>query len=60
MIRRLTVVPHDCIQSIELTDGPLQRRLDLATFKVHSVTGQITPVAKNVTRNDAKQLLSNY
>lgn len=60
MIRRLTIVPHNCIQSIELTDGPLQRRLDLATLKIHSVTGQITPVAKNVTRNDAKQLLSNY
>lgn len=60
IVRRLTLVPHNCIQSIELSDGPVQRKLNLATLKLGSVAGEITPVAKNIAREDAKRLLASY
>ena len=60
LTRRLTVVPHDCIQSVELSCGPLQRKTGLATLKLHSVEGQITPQAKNIDRDNAKKLLALY
>lgn len=41
--RRLDVVPHARTQSSELWQGPLQRRLGLATFELHSTPGPVRP-----------------
>ncbi|MCP3427320.1 PH domain-containing protein, partial [Rothia sp. AR01] len=40
--RRLAVVPHAKVQSLRLTAGPLDRRLDLADVQLHSVGGPVT------------------
>lgn len=58
--RRLTVVPHNCVQSVELKEGLMQRRLHLATVSFHSVAGQIVPRAKNISAEQAHQLISQY
>lgn len=58
--RRLTVVPHNCVQSVELKEGLLQRRLRLATVSLHSVAGQIAPRAKNISAEQAHQLIAQY
>lgn len=57
---RLTVVPHNCVQSVELKEGLIQRRLHLATVSFHSVAGQIDPRAKNISTERAHQLISQY
>lgn len=41
--RHLDVVPHARAQSSAVRRGPLQRRLDLATFELHSTPGPIRP-----------------
>lgn len=41
--RRLDVVPHARTQSSAVHRGPLQRRLGLATFELHSTPGPIRP-----------------
>ncbi|UFU03510.1 PH domain-containing protein [Ruania suaedae] len=41
--RSLVLVPHERIQSFGITQGPWERRLDLATFAVHSTPGSIVP-----------------
>lgn len=60
LVRRLTVLPHQCIQSIELHEGPLQKRTDLATLTLHSVPGPVSPEAKNISATDARELLTRY
>ena len=42
-VRQLVVVPHERTQSIGLTQGPLQRRLGLATVVLHSTPGPVSP-----------------
>jgi len=55
--RRLDVVPHARTQSLSLTQGPLQRALDLASFAVHSTPGPVTPIAAHLDRRQAAELL---
>lgn len=43
VVRELDVVPHARTQSLGVRQGPLQRRLDVATFVVHSTQGPIAP-----------------
>lgn len=43
LTRTLTVVPHERTQSIGLRQGPLQRRLGLASVDLHSTPGPIAP-----------------
>lgn len=43
VFRRVDVVPHERTQSLGLEQGPLQRRLGLATFVVHSTPGPVSP-----------------
>ncbi|MDM7830440.1 PH domain-containing protein [Cellulomonas edaphi] len=51
VFRQLDVVPHERTQSLGLAQGPLQRRLGLASFVVHSTPG---PVSPSVAHLDAK------
>ena len=48
--REVVVVPHARTQSLGLRQGPVQRRLDLATVILHSTPG---PVAPMLTHLDA-------
>ncbi|OLT48037.1 PH domain-containing protein [Cellulosimicrobium sp. CUA-896] len=57
VFRSLVVVPHERTQSLGLEQGPLQRRLDVATFAVHSTPGPIAPKAGHLDAHDAARLL---
>lgn len=52
LVRRLYVVPHARNQSVRLTQGPLQRRLDLATVHIDTTPG---PVDARFTHRAAKE-----
>jgi putative membrane protein len=56
--RSLDVVPHARTQSLGLTQGPVQRRLDLASFALHSTHGPVSPVAAHLDATMAAQLLA--
>ena len=58
LVRRLVVVPHERTQSIGLNQGPLQRRLGLATAALHSTPGPVTPLVPHLTSADAGALLA--
>ena len=55
--RRLDVVPHERTQSLGLEQGPLQRRLGLASFVVHSTQGKVQPQADHLDGRTAAALL---
>lgn len=55
--RTLDVVPHERTQSLAVTQGPWQRRLNLASFAVHSTPGPVTPVVPHLDAADAARLL---
>jgi putative membrane protein len=57
LVRELDVVPHARTQSLGLQQGPLQRRLGLATFTVHSTQGPVSPSVRHLTGADAAALL---
>lgn len=57
LVRHVTVVPHERTQSLGLNQGPWQRRLDVATFTVHSTPGPIAPTVAHLTSVDAARLL---
>jgi putative membrane protein len=56
--RSLDVVPHARTQSLGVTQGPLQRRLDLASFALHSTPGPVSPVVAHLDAKDAGRLLA--
>ena len=56
--RSMDVVPHARTQSLELRQGPLQRRLDLASFELHSTRGPVRPIAAHLDSALAARLLS--
>jgi putative membrane protein len=56
--RSLDVVPHERTQSLGLTQGPVQRRLGLASFAVHSTSGPVEPVVAHLDARVAAQLLA--
>lgn len=56
--RSLDVVPHARTQSLGVTQGPLQRRLDVASFELHSTPGPVTPVAAHLDTATAARLLA--
>ncbi|NLS10041.1 PH domain-containing protein [Nesterenkonia sp. MY13] len=45
--RRLSMVPHERIQSASLEQGPLARKAKIATLNIHIPAGPITARAKN-------------
>jgi len=55
--RSVVVVPHERTQSIALTQGPVQRRLRLATFVTHSTPGPVTPQVEHLDEHVAAALL---
>lgn len=55
--RELDVVPHARTQSLGVKQGPLQRRLDVATFVVHSTQGPIAPSVAHLPTDVAGDLI---
>lgn len=56
--RQLIVVPHERTQSLGLTQGPIERRMNLGTFVVHSTPGPVVPQVHHLDIQIAKQLLT--
>jgi putative membrane protein len=55
--RRLHVVPHARVQSLQLHQGPLQRRLGLADLLVDSPPGPVKVRARHRDADEARALL---
>jgi len=55
--RQLDVVPHERTQSLGLAQGPLQRRLGLTTFVVHSTPGPVGPRVAHLESARAAELI---
>jgi putative membrane protein len=51
------VVPHERLQSVRLSQGPLQRRLGLATVHVDPTPGPVRPTAAHRDAGEARRLL---
>ncbi|MCH8561023.1 PH domain-containing protein [Nesterenkonia sp. DZ6] len=54
--RQLTMVPHERIQSLSLTQGPLQRRRAIADIFIHSPAGPFAAKLKNQDLDAVKDL----
>lgn len=55
--RETDVVPHARVQSARLSQGPLQRRLGLATVHLDTTPGPVTATAAHREAADARRLL---
>ncbi len=55
-VRRLAVAPHARTQSVRVTQGPWQRKLDLATMHLDSPAGPAKLTALYRAANEARQL----
>jgi putative membrane protein len=55
--RTLTIVPHAKTQSVRLTQGPIQRRLRLATVSVDTTPGPVEAVIRHRPQEQARQIL---
>jgi putative membrane protein len=58
LVRRVAIVPHERTQSLGLVQGPLQRRLGVASFTVHSTTGPVSPQVPHLDGQVARDLLT--
>jgi len=58
LLRRLDVVPHERTQSLSLHQGPLQRRLGLASVALHSTPGPVSPRVDHLAAATASALLA--
>ncbi len=56
--RHLVLVPHARTQSCGLSQGPLQRRLDLVSFTLHSTAGPVSPVLHHLDAAVGARLLA--
>ncbi len=57
-IQRTTdIVPHHKTQSVSLAQGPLQRRLGLATIEVHTPKGPVNARGKNLEAAPARHMV---
>ncbi|WP_100423246.1 PH domain-containing protein [Sediminihabitans luteus] len=56
-VRSTVVVPHERTQSLGLDQGPLQRRLGVASFAVHSTPGPVSPSVAHLDERDAAALI---
>ncbi len=57
-IQRTTdIVPHHKTQSVSLAQGPLQRRLGLATIEVHTPKGPVNARGKNLEAAPARLMV---
>lgn len=57
LLRELDVVPHARTQSCAVWQGPLQRRLGLASFELHSTPGPVKPTVEHLAGDVAAALL---
>ncbi|MBI9116236.1 PH domain-containing protein [Sanguibacter suaedae] len=57
LVRSVVMVPHERTQSIGVTQGPLQRRLDVGTVVLHSTTGPVIPQVVHLAVHDAGVLV---
>lgn len=57
LTRRTAVVPHAKVQSVRLVQGPLQRRLGLASVHLDTAGGRVAAVAAHRDTADAVRLL---
>ncbi|ASR56331.1 PH domain-containing protein [Cellulomonas sp. PSBB021] len=57
VVRQVSVVPHERTQSLGLEQGPVQRRLGLASFVVHSTPGPVAPRVNHLDGRVAAALL---
>jgi putative membrane protein len=55
--REIDIVPHERVQSARLSQGPLQRRLGLATVHLDTSPGPVQPTAHHRDARDARNLL---
>ncbi len=55
--RRLDVVPHERTQSLRLEQGPIQRRLRVASVVAHSTPGPVAPRVEHLDAMVASALL---
>jgi putative membrane protein len=55
--RETDIVPHERVQSARLSQGPLQRRLGLATVHLDTSPGPVHPTAHHRDAQDARNLL---
>ncbi len=58
LYRYVDVVPHVKTQSCGLRQGPLERRLGLATFVLHSTPGPVTPLVPHLEEHAAAALVA--
>lgn len=54
--RTTSVVPHRKTQSVAIRQGPLQRRLSLATVQVHTPPGPVVAHGRNLDASAARQV----
>jgi putative membrane protein len=59
LYRTLTVVPHAKTQSVRLSQGPVQRRLALATVHVDTTPGPVDAVIRHRPELQARQLVED-
>ena len=52
--RTTSIVPHHKTQSVELSQGPLQRRLGVATVQVHSPKGPVDADGRHLRAAEAR------
>jgi putative membrane protein len=57
LVRRTHVAPHTRVQSLRITQGPLQRWLGLADLHVDSPPGPVSVRARHRASSDARALL---
>ena len=58
LIRRLVLVPHERTQSLSVEQGPLQRRLGVASLVVHSTPGPVSPRVPHLGADVAGALMT--
>ncbi|NLT30309.1 MAG: PH domain-containing protein [Propionibacterium sp.] len=56
--RTIDVVPHAKAQSVGIEEGPIQRRLGLATVAVHTTPGPVQWRARHLSRDAARTLVT--
>lgn len=57
LTRRAILVPNARIQSLGVTQGPVERRLVVANVALHTTPGTIAPVAPHLDAEDAREFL---
>lgn len=58
MFRRLTVTPYGRVQSVELGEGPIERRLGLASLSISTASATADARIAGLPRDEAERLRS--